>query len=219
MDERSPGPLGGATLSGEGAPLPRREGGDAPLSGGPITAETLARVREREPQAMAMFFEFYFDRVYGLAARLLGDRTYAEDVTQDVFQKVHRAAHQLDPARDPGPWLMAVTHNACRDVWRSRAYKLAQKSRSLDEPDGPAAALPAPGDTPEEATLRAERARLVQEAIVKLPEELREVVVLHDYQGLGHEEIARLTGATHVATRKRYSRALARLGEALKDLL
>jgi len=188
-------------------------------AGGPVTAETLARVRKRDPQAMALFFECYFDRVYGLACRLLGDRTSAEDVTQDVFQKVHRAAHQLDASRDPGPWLMTITHNACRDFWRSRAYKLARKSRSLEDTEGLAEMLPSPGENPEETAGRRERARRVQEAILDLPEELRAVVVLHDYQGLGHEEIAKMIGATHVGTRKRYSRALTRLARALRDVV
>jgi RNA polymerase sigma-70 factor, ECF subfamily len=89
----------------------------------------------------------------------------------------------------------------------------------LEATEGLAESLPSPEATPEEAALRRERARLVQEAILDLPEDLRAVVVLHDYQGLGHEEIAGMTGTTHAATRKRYSRALARLAEALKEIV
>jgi RNA polymerase sigma factor (sigma-70 family) len=55
-------------------------------------------------------------------------------------------------------------------------------------------------------------------ALLRLPPPLRAVVVLHDYQGLSHEEIARLTNVRHAAVRKRYSRALARLKDELKDL-
>ena len=54
---------------------------------------------------------------------------------------------------------------------------------------------------------------------MKLPEPLRLAIVLHDYQGLGHEEIAALTGVHHAAARKRYSRALAALARLLKDSL
>jgi RNA polymerase sigma-70 factor (ECF subfamily) len=230
MDTKAEGPqtldtgeAKGGALAGPGAG-PGGGPGVNPGAGagfppGPVTRETLERVRKRDPQALATFFEFYFDRVYGLACRLLGDHTSAEDVTQEVFQKVHRAAEQLDPGRDPGPWLMAITHNACRDTWRSRAYKLARKSRSLEDTEGLAESLPSPGETPEEATIRVELARKVQEAILDLPEELRAVVVLHDYQGLGHEEIAMMIGSTHVATRKRYSRALTRLAQALKGVV
>jgi len=100
----------------------------APGSGRPPAAPELVaeleRVRAREPEALAAFFERHFDRVYGLVYRLLGDRTIAEDMTQEVFLKVHRAAHQIDPARDPVPWLVTIAHNACRDLWRSNAWKL-----------------------------------------------------------------------------------------------
>src|SRR5439155_594675 len=88
----------------------------------------LERVRARDPEALESFFERYFDRVYGLVFRLLGDRTLAEDMTQEVFLKVHRAAHQLDPGRDPAPWIMTIAHNACRDLWRSNAWKLARRA-------------------------------------------------------------------------------------------
>jgi RNA polymerase sigma-70 factor (ECF subfamily) len=179
----------------------------------------LERVRARDPEALAAFFERYFDRVYGLVYRLLGDRTLAEDMTQEVFLKVHRAAHQLDPSRDPGPWLMTIAHNACRDLWRSNAWKLTRRTASLDGDSPLAATLSRGTNDPERELLAGERERLVQEALLKLPAPLRVAVVLHDYQGMGHEEIAVATGIHHAAARKRYSRALAALARLLKDSL
>ncbi len=179
----------------------------------------LERVRARDPEALAAFFERYFDRVYGTCYRLLGDRTLAEDMTQDVFLKVHRAAHQLDPARDPGPWLTTIAHNACRDLWRSNAWKLTRRSASLDGDSAVAATLPHPARDPERDHLAREREQLVQKALLQLPEPLRVAIVLHDYEGLGHEEIAAATGIHHAAARKRYSRALAALGRLLEESL
>ena len=75
------------------------------------------------------------------------------------------------------------------------------------------------GDDPERALLGAERERLVREAIADLPEPLRAVVLLYDYQGLNHQEIARVLNVNHAAARKRYSRALAALGKRLKEKL
>jgi RNA polymerase sigma-70 factor (ECF subfamily) len=179
----------------------------------------LERVRLRDPEALGVFFEHYFDRVFGLTLRLLGDRSAAEDVTQDVFFKVHRAAHQLDPARDPGPWITAITYNTCRDVWRSGAYRMGRKSDSVDAEPGLDAKLPRAAGDPERDVLTAERERLVQQALAELPQTLRECIVLHDYQGLGHQEIAELLGIGHAAARKRHSRALATLGRRLRSVL
>jgi len=186
---------------------------------GAAEAAELERVRARDPEALAVFFERHFDRVYGLVYRLLGDRTLAEDMTQEVFLKVHRAAHTIDPARDPVPWLVTIAHNACRDLWRSNAWKLTRRAASLDGDSPLAETLSRGTNDPERDALRNERERLVQEALQKLPENLRTAIVLHDYQGLGHDEIAALTGVNHAAARKRYSRALAALAIILKGTL
>jgi RNA polymerase sigma-70 factor, ECF subfamily len=199
-----------------GAPGPPAASGEARTP--PDQAE-LERVRARDTEALAAFYERYVDRVYGLVYRLLGDRTEAEDMTQEVFLKVHRAAHQLDTSRDPGPWLMTIAHNACRDLWRSKAWKLSRRAASLDGDSPLATTLSRGTNDPERDTLASERERLVQDALTRLPDPLRVAVVLHDYEGLGHEEIAAITGIRHAAARKRYSRALSALARMLKDSL
>ncbi len=197
-----------------GAQHAARRGGE------PLEPRILEGVRERDPAALAAFFERYFDQVFGLSFRLLGERSAAEDLTQDVFLKIHRGAHQLDPSRDPTPWVVAITYNACRDFWRSRTYRMGRRSASLDDEDsGLATRLTAGTHEPEQDLLRGERERLVQEAIARLPEGLRTAIVLHDYEGLSHQEIAEVTGVRHAAARKRYSRALAALGRMLGDVL
>lgn len=190
-----------------------------PAAAGAEIAAELEGVRARDPEALAAFFERHFDRIYGLVYRLLGDPTLAEDMTQEVFLKVHRAAHQIDPTRDPLPWLVTIAHNACRDLWRSSAWKLTRRASSLDGDSPLAETLSRGTNDPERDALARERERLVQEALLKLPEPLRVAIVLHDYQGLGHDQIAAITGANHAAVRKRYSRALAALGSLLKGTL
>ena len=205
------------TTAPPGEPIPPASSTRATTS--PPDAAELEGVRARNPEALARFFERYFDRVYGFVFRLLGERTLAEDVTQEVFLKVLRAAHRLDPARDPGPWLMTIAHNACRDLWRSNAFKLTRRATSLDGDSRLAATLTRGTNDPEREMLAGERERLVQQALDRLPESLRTAIVLHDYQGLGHEEIAAITGIRHAAARKRYSRALAALAVELGDTL
>ena len=186
---------------------------------GPLPREVLDRVRERDPAALGAFFERYVDQVYGLVYRLLGDRVLAEDVTQEVFLKVHRAAPQLDTSRDPGPWLTTIATNACRDLWRSGAHRMRRASDSLEDERGLAERLTRGQDEPEREAIARERERIVQQAIAELPEPLRLAVVLHDYEGLDHLEIAKMTGLEHAAARKRYSRALQALGKLLKERL
>ena len=185
---------------------------------GVLVRAVLLRVRKREPAALEAFFEAYFDRVHGFVRRWVGDPTLAEDVTQDVFLKVHRAADRLDPERDPMPWLMTIAHNACRDLWRSGAYRLSRKARSIEGSPGLEQSLPE-RRTPETEAVESERERLVQAAILQLPESLRAPLLMHDYEGMGHEQIAAALSIQYAAARKRYSRALAALAEKLREVL
>ena len=176
----------------------------------------LEGVRRRDPASLDAFFEQHFDRVYSIVARLLGNRAAAEDAAQEVFLKIHRAAHTIDPARDPGPWVATIATNVCRDFWRSSTYRMARKSASIDDTPGLDERLATDVADPEEDVLAAERARLVREAVVELKDDYREVVILRDYDGRSYEEIAALAGVNETAVRKRYSRALADLGRILR---
>ena len=178
----------------------------------------LERVRAREPEALGQFYDRYLDLVFGLAWRLLGDRTLAEDAASEVFLKVHRAADRLDPARDPAPWLATITTNVCRDLWRSGQYRMSRRAADVHDPAA-AASLSSGRNDPEADTLASERERLVQEALMSLPESLRASIVLHDYQGLDHREVADVLHIAHDAARKRYSRALAALEQLLRGRL
>ena len=201
--------------------VPSSEGGSAPAPARariePPPRHVLDRARRRDPEALEAFFDRYFEPVHALAYRLVGERAVAEDLAQEVFLKVHRALDTLDPGRDPWPWLATIVHNACRDLWRSGAYRMGRRSDSLEDDTARAERIPAPAASPESALLASERERLVREAIGRLPESLRETVLLYDYQGLNHLEVARMLGIEHAAARKRYSRALDALGKLLHE--
>jgi RNA polymerase sigma factor (sigma-70 family) len=203
----------------DGKPSTAGATGPAGTAAPALTREELERVRARDRDALALLFDRCFDRVYALARRLTGQDAAAEDVTQEVFLKVYRSAHTLDPGRDPAPWLATITYNACRERWRSRSSKQARRSVPLDDGSLAAAPLVAGGENPERRTIENERAERVAHAVESLDEPLRTVVVLHDYEGLAHAEIATIVGARETAVRKRYSRALAQLREHLKDVL
>lgn len=206
-----------AGVPADGAPTTKSRGSGPELP--PPDREELLRVANRDEAALGRFFDHYFAHVFGLVRRLLRDETLAEDATQEVFLKVHRAIERLDPDRDPAPWLTTIAYNVCRDRWRSSADRMDRQSSSIEDQPGLSNRLGDRGPTPEEHSLALERQRLVQEAIARLPEPQREVVVLHDYEGMTHDEIASMVGASHAAIRKRYSRALSALADLLKETL
>jgi RNA polymerase sigma-70 factor (ECF subfamily) len=165
-----------------------------------------------------MFFNLFFDRIYGLAYRLLGTRIQAEDATQEVCYRIQRGAHRLDLTRDPTPWVLTTTVNVCRSLRRSSAYRMDRASQSIEGSSGAEWASD-PSHAPDEELLVKERERLVFQAVQELDEAMREIVVLHDYQGFDHKEIASALGLSHEAVRKRYSRALSSLAQRLRSVI
>lgn len=189
---------------------------NAPPAAPALPREVLEGLRARDPDALSMVFRTYFPRVYNLAHRILGNRWQAEDVSQDVFLKVYRAAETFDPERDPWPWLARITYNACRDHWRSWAHRMNRGSVTLDVVTGPEEGAFTSPDDPERDLARSEESRRVQLALKKLSERNRAIVMLHDFEGLRHDEIAAIVGINAAAVRKRYSRAMAELARHLE---
>ncbi|MDX2472928.1 MAG: sigma-70 family RNA polymerase sigma factor [Candidatus Krumholzibacteria bacterium] len=182
-----------------------------------LTANDLEKVRARDPEALGRLFDAYFGRLYSLAYRLMGNEAAAQDIVQELFLRVHKAAHQLDVTRDPAPWLLTITTNLCREKWRSRQGRQDKQTLSLDAKPEYTENVAATIATPEQDAIVADQGRLLAEALDQLPEPMRLVVVLHDMQGLNHEEIAEMLQEAAPAVRKRYSRALLKLRELLQD--
>ncbi len=185
----------------------------------PPERSVIEGVRRRDRGALGAFFDHYFDAIYGLAYRFLGNVEQAQDATQEVFLRVHRGAPNLDPERDPAPWVMTIALNTCRSVVRTKSHRVAAQAVTVNGSIDYREELTDSAPTPDKERELGERERLVQEALGELPESLREIVLLRDYQGLTHKEAAEILQLGHDAARKRYSRALAELGARLRSKL
>ncbi|WP_037261610.1 RNA polymerase sigma factor [Roseivivax halodurans] len=121
--------------------------------------------------------------VYAHAARLLGDRTEAEDVAQEVLLKLWRIAPEWrEGEAKVTTWLFRVTANLCIDRMRRR------KAGRLEE-------APEPEDGAPSVTARMverDRSAALDEALAALPDRQRQAVVLRHLEGLGNPEIARI---------------------------
>lgn len=178
--------------------------------------EDLKRAKSGDAEALGRFFDHHFDRIFSVVHRFVGSIDAAQDITQDIFLKVRRHIGRLDIENDPAPWLYTVAVNACRDHRRSAWWRISRQSVPLDH-DSDAPELSSHAANPEQALVVAEEERRVQAAIRHLPPDLRMSVVLHDFEGLPHDQIARVTGTSHAAARKRHSRALGALAALLGE--
>lgn len=136
-------------------------------------AELVARVGRGDDAAARQLVTAKLPRILALACRMIGDRSEAEDVAQDVFVRVWRHAGRWRPGGARfDTWLYTVTLNLCRDRLRRR--------REIAMPAPPDLPDPAPGA--ERLLAEAESSRSVAAAIAALPERQREAILLVHYQ-------------------------------------
>ena len=146
----------------------------------------LARIAAGDQPALAELYDASSAKVFGLAMKILGDRTVAEEVTMDVYTQVWRRAATYDAERGtPGSWLMTMAKTRAIDRFRS-SYLERGRQVPLDQ----AAEVPGDAATPEQYSADLERQRLVQEAMASLSAEQRQAIALAYYWGLSQSEIA-----------------------------
>ena len=173
-----------------------------------LPPEVLRALPERRPEALELFYEAYFQRIYGYVRRLLRDEHQAEDLTQDIFMHIHRSLGRYDPTRDLRPWVFTIATNKVRDFWSSRRHRETLKQVSIDEERERSFDPESEERDPSERLESAEQSGQVARAIGELPEGLRETLLLRYYEGLSFQEIGAIIDRSEVAVRKRYSRAL-----------
>jgi len=126
----------------------------------------------------------HLGRVYGFAARLLGDRAEAEDVAQEAMLRMWRVAPDWRPGEAQlSSWLYRVTVTLCTDRQRSARRRRAEALDAVAEPADDRA-------NTEAALMARERADALQAALASLPDRQRQAVVLRHIEGLSNPEIA-----------------------------
>jgi RNA polymerase sigma-70 factor (ECF subfamily) len=153
--------------------------------------------------------------------RLTGDQTVACDLAEETFVQVYQSRDRYRPHGAFSTWLFAIAANLFRNLarWRSR-HSTVSMDAAEDLEDKPLGekifdSKPNPGQEIEIS----ERSEAVRDAILLLPDDQRQAIVLFEYEGLSHEEIAQVVRCTPKAVEARLYRARGVLRERLKNLL
>lgn len=174
----------------------------------------LERLRAGESGAFEEMVKAYQHRLYGVALRMMGSPTEAEEVAQDAFLRAHRALADFRGESRLSTWLYAITSRLCLNRLASGESRMARHRADTIE------ALPArEGDEPGGDLERREREAALHRAIAELPDERRMVVVLRDLEGLSYDEIAGALGIELGTVRSRLHRARLDLREKLERYL
>jgi len=174
-----------------------------------VTDEALMRaVRDGDLGKLGILFERHHVALFDFLSRMTGDRTAAEDLTQDVFLRMLKYRGTF---RDEGrfeTWMFHIARNARTDYFRRRA--------AVEMTDGIDVAADPPGPT--DAVERDEQTTLLRRALLQLPEDRRELIILARYRGLKHEAIADVLGVESGTVKVRIHRALRELREIFLKL-
>lgn len=176
-------------------------------------AELARRCRRGDPGAWRALVERFTPLVYRLAVRMLRDGAEAEDVSQEVFLKMHRAFDQYDPTRPLAPWVARTAYNAClKRLERSARRRVTEGDELQALPDERAR-------SPEESAADGEATALVLRALGGLPAQDRALLDLRYREGLSDVEVAEATGMPVNTVKTRIFRARGRLREWLAPIL
>jgi RNA polymerase sigma-70 factor (ECF subfamily) len=167
--------------------------------------ELMRRVAEGDDRALSLLYERYSRPVYATGIRALGDASLAEELVQDAFMNVWRAAGSFDPGRASfATWLYRITRNRAVDLDRRR------QARPLSAGEEPLRSVTG-GPEPEGGVDGWDVAR----ALSRIPDEHREVLTLAYFEGLSQREISRRTGIPLGTIKSRTTVALKRLHRSL----
>ena len=158
----------------------------------------LRRVAQRDAEAFAALYDATRSRVYGMVARVLRDRGYSEETTQDVYLQVWRTAESYDPASGSAlAWLLTLAHR--RAVDRVRAEQAATQRDSRYG----AATLERPSDHVSDAVISSEERRRVVSCLDGLTDLQRECIELAYYQGMTYVQVSERLSANLATVKSR----------------
>lgn len=176
-------------------------------------AELMRRVQAGDEAAFGTLMERWELAVKSVIARIVLNASEAEELAQETFVRVWQQRGKFRAGAAVRPWVFSIAINLARNRLRWWRRRPVVSLHEWSETTGAGSREKGAGVERLEAQ---ERAVAVRDAIAALPVELREAIVLFEYEQMSHAEIAAAVGATPKAVETRIYRARERLREALK---
>jgi RNA polymerase sigma-70 factor, ECF subfamily len=171
-------------------------------------------LRRRDPDLLDRLIEQYQHRLLRYLIYLTSNRELAEDMFQETWIRVLERGHQYDPKYEFSTWLLSIARHLTVDYLRKK--KPASLDGLLDEEEGISLDPPDLQPSAFEMVAQHEQAERISAALVGIPAEYREAIVLRFQEGLALEEISAVTGAPLGTVKSRLYRGLNALLPLLK---
>jgi RNA polymerase sigma-70 factor (ECF subfamily) len=178
-------------------------------------------VKAGDEASFELLLQRYRTPLVNFLHRMVRDAALAEDLAQEVFLRVYRARRRYEPGAKFTTWLFRIATNLALNAIRDGRYRKAELS--LDDPaepdQPPVLELPDGRPTVEQQLLEQHRQAMIRRAILRLPEKQRAAVLLHKYQEMDYDQIAKILGCSESALKSLLFRAYEALRVELAPLV
>ena len=184
----------------------------------------MLKVREGDARAFEILVEKHQNRLVMILEHLVGDRTQAEDLAQDVFLRIYRARERYVPTAKFSTWLYTITHNVA-----SNSIRKSSRRKEVNLGSSPSGSMPVrPLDTmakdksnlmPTRLADQKEMSGMIFESIQSLGSRQRMAMLLSKYEGMSYNEIADTMELTPQAVKSLLSRARSNLRDILEPYM
>jgi len=181
----------------------------------------MERLQAGHDAALNELMERHATPVFHFLCRMVGNEDDANDLAQETFVRVFKSCKSFRSNEKFTTWLFTIAANLARNHfrWRSRHPNVSLEAENPETEQSLATTLPANAPAPNESVVTEERAAAVRGAVQALPEDLREAIVLCEWQEHSVAEAAKILEATPKAVESRLYRARGILRERLKKWL
>jgi RNA polymerase sigma-70 factor (ECF subfamily) len=176
----------------------------------PEDSALMLRYRDGDTAAFEILYRRHNHALYRYLLRLCKHRDNADDIFQEVWGKIIKAADRYRPTAKFSTYLYRVAHNCFIDYLRRN-----KRHSHIAEVD--ADRQPNPGESPDMLAERSLARERLQLALLDLPEEQRDVFLLHEEAGLSLDEIAAVTDSNRETTKSRLRYAVNKLRAAIDE--
>ena len=189
------------------------------MASGPPDEELLRRFKRGEVSAYSDLVMRYQDRVFAQCMRWMGDPRIAEEVAQDVFLAIYRALPRFRGESKVSTWIFRITVNHCKNRRLYRTRRKFDAHEPLEgvprDEDGPSRQIPSQDAGTDQGSHRSEAEEILHEALARLDEDQRTIVLLRDIQDLSYEEISDILDLPRGTVKSRLHRARAELARLI----
>jgi RNA polymerase sigma-70 factor (ECF subfamily) len=171
------------------------------------------RCRRGEDEAWRELVDRFGQKIYSVAYHFTLKREDAEELAQEIFLKIFENLHRYDGGFPLVAWIVSLSRNLCID--RYRRLKREKSFRFVT--DDAVAPLLTARDDPAAETLQKERTKLLFSALAEIPEDLAEILVLRDLDGMAYEEIGQALQLPDGTVKSRLFRARAEVARRIRE--